>query len=65
MTLISLVSIKSAQKEDTKTFSSKMVFFLKEKDFVFPKGHYKNLLLERYMREVLWHTLATHTQICT
>ena len=37
MTMISLLSTKSVPKEDTKTFSSIMVSFSKEKDFVFPK----------------------------
>ena len=35
--LISLLSIKSVPKEDTKNFSYIMVSFSKEKDFVFPK----------------------------
>jgi len=35
-----------------------MVFLLKEKYVVFPKGLYDNLLLERHMREVLWDTLG-------
>ena len=37
MTLISLISCKSAKMEAIKTFSSMMVFSLKEKDFVCPK----------------------------
>jgi len=37
MTLIFLLSIKSFPKEHTKNFSYIMVFFSKEKDFVFPK----------------------------
>ena len=58
MTLISLTSIKSAQSEDTKTFLYMMIFSLKGKDFVFPKGLWGNLLLERHMKVILWDTLG-------
>jgi len=50
--------MKSVPKEDTKTFSYTMDFFLKEKDFVFPKDLYDNLLLERLMRAGLWDILG-------
>jgi len=44
MTLISLTSIKNAQREDTKTFSYMMIFSLKGKDFV-PQGSLRQSLV--------------------